>query len=117
MPICKTVAIPALGRSIEYTIGKNAADNFAILDEASSNDIWFHIEGQSSCHVIASVPSDIDRKKTRYLIKQGAILCKQYTAKLSNQKNVEIIYAKVCDVEKTAIVGSVIVSNGKTVTI
>ena len=116
--IHKTIVFPQLGNlSVDYSVGKNAADNFAILDEAKGHHLWFHVEGQSSCHVIAAIPEDIERKNIRYLVKQGAILCKQNTPSVRAQSKITIVYARVSDVEKTDIVGSVLVSNGKTIII
>jgi len=116
--IHKTIVFPQLGNlSVDYSVGRNAADNFDILDQAKDHHLWFHVEGQSSCHVIAAIPEDVDRKNVRYLVKQGAILCKQYTTSVRAQSKITIIYARVSDVEKTDIVGSVVVTNGKTVII
>ena len=111
-----SISIPKLGQSIDFSVGKNANGNFAILDNAKYNDIWFHIEGQSSCHVIASVPDNIDRKDLRYIIKQGAVLCKQHSRHAS-QKNIAVIYARAEDVKKTDTMGTVLASNTKTVVI
>ena len=71
--------IPALQQEIVYKIGENSKDNFVIIDNSLPTDLWFHIEGCSSCHVIASIPQDIklDKKQLRQIIKQGALVCKE----------------------------------------
>ena len=37
-----------------YTIiiGKNKNENWAIIDDASGTDLWFHISEMPSCHVL-----------------------------------------------------------------
>lgn len=117
MPVTKTIAIPVLNISVDFLIGKNASDNVEAIQSAEPHHLWFHVEGQSSCHVVACIPDDIDRKHIRYLVKQGAILCKQNTSRVSKQKNVTITYAKISDVQTTDVVGSVLVANSKTVVI
>lgn len=116
MPILKTVDFPKLGVSVDFHIGQNAADNFDIIAAADPHHLWFHVAGQSSCHVIAAIPNTFDRKEIRYIVKQGAVLCKQHSS-CASQKNISITYARVCDVQKTVIIGTVIVQNLKTVCI
>ena len=61
--------IPSLQHDIVYKIGSNSKDNFDIIDQSLKTDIWFHIEGVSSCHVVASMPQDIKMdKKQEYML-------------------------------------------------
>jgi len=127
--------IPSLQINIVYKVGKNAANNHEIIDESDKNDLWFHINNTSSCHVIACLKNirfnsyddelpnyydidfdSLDKKQKQQIVKQGAILCKQFS-RLKNQKNVEVIYTKIADVFKTEPVGSVITYKTKTITI
>ena len=127
--------IPSLKLNVIYKIGKNAENNFEILDQSNKQDVWFHVNNSSSCHVIACLKNikfnryddelpnyydidfdSLDKKQKLQIIKQGAILCKQFS-RLKNEKNVEIIYAKIEDVHKTDTMGSVITSNSKKVVI
>lgn len=102
---------------IEFSIGKNAQENFDIIDEAEPRDIWFHVEGESSCHVIAHVSSYIlCKKRTSKIIKQGAVLCKQHS-RYASSKNLPIIYTFIENVTKTRIPGSVTTENTKRVVI
>jgi hypothetical protein len=115
--ITKVINFPKLGGiDVDYFIGKSAKENFEIIDAAEPHHIWFHIAGQPSGHVIAAMPELLDRKDRIYIIKQGAVLCKQYS-KFTSMKNVEIVYAFVKDLQKGDRLGSVIVQNEKTVTI
>tara|TARA_B110000091_G_C13767518_1_gene455101 strand:- start:49 stop:399 length:351 start_codon:yes stop_codon:yes gene_type:complete len=116
MPIEKTVHIPAISEDIVYTIGKSAQENFDIIDDAEPTDLWFHVEGHSSSHVIATLEQKYDRKELKYIVKQGAILCKQHS-RYSSNKNVDVIYTFIENVHKTKIPGSVTTSNLKTITI
>jgi predicted ribosome quality control (RQC) complex YloA/Tae2 family protein len=101
---------------VEYFIGKSAKENFDIIDAAEPHHIWFHIAGQPSGHVIAAIPESLDRKDRVYIIKQGAVLCKQHS-KFNSTKNMEIVYAFVKDLQKGDRLGSVIVKTEKTVII
>lgn len=103
------------GNSVEivYNIGKNAQDNFDIIENSKDTDIWFHAKDYSSCHVIACINHLYDKKIINKIIKHGALLCKLNTRKLKNIKNLKIIYALVKDVIKTKDIGSVTVKNNK----
>lgn len=118
MPITKSIEIPKVGCSVDFHIGENALDNFRIIDAADSRDLWFHVDGHSSCHVIADISAidNINRKNIPYIVTQGAVLCKQYS-RYANQKHVGIIYTRIADVEKTTTPGLVVVKNQKRVVI
>jgi predicted ribosome quality control (RQC) complex YloA/Tae2 family protein len=130
-----TKYIPSLQISVVYKIGINAKNNFELIDEADKNDIWFHLNNESSCHVIAclknitsmtlddDVPNGYDlnfdelgKKQKQQIVKQGALLCKQYS-RLKSMKNVEIIYTKIENVAKTDIVGTVSTYKSKVIAI
>lgn len=116
MVVSKIVVIPKLNIEVEFVIGKNAKENFDIIDDSEDHHIWFHVHNQSSCHVIAKLDEELNRKDFKYVIKQGALLCKQYS-KLNNQKNVDIIYTLVKNVHKTKTIGSVNVECEKIISI
>lgn len=110
--------IAALDDDIEFYIGKSASDNFTIIDEASVNDLWFHINGEPSGHVIAKIPENIDftKKQLRQIITQGALVCKE-NSKFKSQKNVDIVYTYVKYVEKTNTPGKVSITNQKLISL
>ena len=110
--------ISALNSSIEFKIGQNAQDNFDIIDESNPNDLWFHLYGESSCHVVASIDPEVklDKKQKRQIITQGALLCKQNT-KYKSSKHVNIIYSEIKNIEKTETVGKVQVHLQKSINI
>jgi len=111
----ETVFIQGLKREIVFHIGKNKDDNFEVIDNGRSNDIWFHAKDISSCHVVCELPEDIDKKELRYIVKAGAILCKNNTVKLKCCKNVQVIYTEIKNIRKTTIPGCVTTENTKTI--
>ena len=109
----KEILIPALAKSITYRIGKSQQGNDALLDLARPIDIWFHLAGDSSPHVIANMDdTPLNKKQRLQIIKQGALLCKQHSRKKS-EKDVEIVYCNVADIEKTNVPGTVIAHKSK----
>ena len=114
MPIEKDIYIPMINEEIQFIVGKNAEDNFTIIDEANEEDIWFHLKDQSSSHVIAKINNNYNKKELRYILKQGCILCKS-NSKYKNIQSMPVIYTKIKNVIKTDTLGSVIVKNEKTI--
>ena len=103
----ENIFIEPLKREIVYYIGKNQKENFDVIDKGTDCDLWFHAANESSCHVVCEVPTDIDKSDMRYIIKIGALLCKNNTNKLKSQKDVEFIYTKIENVTKTEVEGCV----------
>ena len=101
--------------SVTYYIGRTQQENHAVIDLGGPSDIWFHLDNTSSCHVVAVLPSDTSRKERGKIIKQGALLCKQWTAKVKAQRNVSVTYAPLCHVTKEQTPGSVSVTNASTI--
>lgn len=108
------IFIPSLEREILYSIGKNAKDNFRIIDMSNENDIWFHLEDYPSSHIIAHISElpKLNKKQFRQIIKQGAVLCKQ-KSKCYDKTNVN--YTIIKNITKTDIIGTVLTSNLKTI--
>ncbi len=102
----ETIEIPSINATIDYIVGQNAQDNHDIIDDAADDDIWFHVDNRSSCHVIAKLTENFKRKEMRYIIKQGAVLCKKHS--YPNIKNLPIISTKIKHLIKTDIPGQVI---------
>ena len=111
------IFIQPLKREIIYYIGKSKEDNFAVIDAGSNNDLWFHAANESSCHIVCELPEDLDKNDIKYIIKVGALLCKNNTNKLKSKQNVEFIYTQIKNVTKTDIVGCVQTTNTKLITI
>lgn len=118
--IMKTVSrfIDCLKTTVDFVVGKNAQENHDIIDEADPEDLWFHVNGYPSCHVIGKLPKDIeiDRAALHKIAVQGAVVCKELSG-LKKQKNVEICYTKIKNVTKGNAVGSVTLTDKKTMVI
>lgn len=104
----ESIQFPAILDPVLFYIGKSREENHGLLDLAKPEDLWFHLGGESSAHVIGVVPSGLPRKHLSYIVKRGALLCKQHTAKVANHKNVAVIYTRVRNVSKTQTPGEVI---------
>ena len=59
------------------------------------------MDSVSSAHVVAVVPEGLPRKGLKYIVKQGALLCKQHTAKVAKQRDVIIMFTRAGNVRKT----------------
>ena len=110
------ILIQGLDKELTFVIGKNKSENFEVIDMGSDNDLWFHANDISSCHVVCLLSdTDVDKKDMRYVIKAGALLCKNNTNKLKSMKNVEIIYTQIKNITKTDIEGCVLTQNSKSI--
>jgi len=103
----EVISIPSLRCEITFTIGQNADENDQIIDAAFSNDLWFHVDNKKSCHVIASVPDNFDRKNLKYIISQGAVLCKKHS--YPKEKSLPIVFTRVKNIQKTTTPGMVFI--------
>ena len=101
------IYIPSLKCDITYTIGQNAEDNDAVIDSALPNDIWFHVDNKPSCHIVASVPDNMDRTNIKYIISQGVVLCKKLS--YPSEKKLPILFTRVKNIQKTNIAGRVFI--------
>jgi predicted ribosome quality control (RQC) complex YloA/Tae2 family protein len=85
-------------------VGKNAKDNWNILDEAEPCDIWFHLENTSSPYIILEVKNyDIISLD---IITECAKLCKEKSKEKQSNK-VSVIYTTVSNLKKGNNLGSV----------
>ncbi len=111
----ENIFLEALQREVVFYIGKTQCENFEVINKGMSDDLWFHANQISSCHVVCKMPDGIDKKDLRYIIKASAVLCKNNTNKLKSLKNVEIIYTQIKNITKTNIDGCVLTTNTKTI--
>ena len=104
-------------KSVEYIIeiGQNRHDNFDIIDSACSSDIWFHVEGMPSCHVILKTEQKMSCIPHQ-VIKRCAYLCK-INSKAKTQSKCNISYTTIENITKTEIIGQVNVKKCKTVSV
>ena len=85
-------------------IGRNAIENWKLIDSASPDDVWFHLN-LASPHVVISRPEpSIIIPKT--LIYKCGILCKKYSS-YRKETNINVIYTQIKNITKGKEVGSV----------
>ena len=119
----ETIYFENIKKSFTFRISENENEPFKMLDDSNSNDIWFHAEKESSCHVIVSLGEydevDLSKKEKQTIIKRGAFLCKKNTNKLRplSAKTVSFIYCKIGNIKRTAKAGCVITENTKSIMI
>lgn len=89
-----------IDNNIIYKIGRNAKDNFKLIDCADSNDWWFHLSDCPSGHCI--VMNDV---LTHEMILFAGNLVKQ-NSKMKD-KRVKIIYTQIKNIKKTTTIGQV----------
>jgi predicted ribosome quality control (RQC) complex YloA/Tae2 family protein len=103
------------GTTYTILVGKNAKSNDQLLDQAGPSDVWFHVDDAPSGHVFLVNEKEVSIKKIpKQVIKRCACLCKAST-KASGKCN--IIYTMRKHIEKTDVLGCVIPSNLKSVSI
>ena len=113
------VFISSIKQDIVFRIGKNAKQNFDLIDDSCPHDLWFHVEGRPSCHVVAMMPVDTkswNKKQMRSVVVQGAVICKKHS-KYKSESDVLIVYTLVRHVKKTSVLGSVWVESEKQICI
>lgn len=68
------------GMTIE--VGENAQENQMLCKNARQNDLWFHLDGQSSPHAILSSPDGkaMSEARVRDSIHEAAQLVKYFSS-------------------------------------
>jgi predicted ribosome quality control (RQC) complex YloA/Tae2 family protein len=105
------IVVPSVSRDVPvlYRVGKSAAGNDQLLTLASPHDIWFHVDGCPSAHVVVECGGvALTRKQNHDLVVQGAVLCKRHS-KQKSASRVPVLYAVVGRVRKTDVLGTVVV--------
>lgn len=105
-----------INKEFEIFIGKNAQENWDIIDNASQSDIWFHLDNFPSCHVVLKTDSFETKDFNKQTLIFCASLCK-VNSKYANLKKIKVIYTKIHNIKKADKVGSVITTNTKTIEI
>jgi predicted ribosome quality control (RQC) complex YloA/Tae2 family protein len=73
--------------NIKFIVGRNSYSNWKILDDSEDDDIWIHLQNDSSPYVILENTSEITDKHLEY----GAKLCKRFSKNKTNKATVCII--------------------------
>jgi predicted ribosome quality control (RQC) complex YloA/Tae2 family protein len=85
-------------------IGQNASENDDLIDDSDQQDIWFHLENLSSCHIVIKITEEYPI--TKQIIYYCASLCKENT-KYKNYKKVKVMYTEIKNVTRTKTKGMV----------
>lgn len=89
-------------------IGRNAAENWEIFDQASPDDVWVHLNSFPSPHVIIS-EEDVCQES----LYEAADACKS-RSKFKNVKNIKAVYCRIKHLRKGAEEGVILLpSKGK----
>lgn len=106
---------------VEYSIkiGKQAQENWDIIKESNTYDVWFHLGNNlPSPHIILELHEDISLKKVpRQVIKRCCVLCKSHSNKYKSAKNIPVIYTQIKNISFGEHVGSVFTKNIKQIII
>ena len=119
----ETIFFENIQKSFSFMISENENEPFKMLDLAKPNDIWFHAQKESSCHVIVSLGEydavDLSKKERNTIVKRGAFLCKYHTFKLRplSPKTVSFLYCKIENIRRTEKAGCVITEHTTTIMI
>lgn len=85
-----------------FTVGKNAQDNWNLVENADPTDIWIHLHDHPSAHVIIENTKDIEFKHIEY----GCSLCKEHS-KFKNGRKMKFSVSSIKDIKKGKAVGEV----------
>jgi len=119
----ETIYFQNIQKSFTFWISENEEEPFKMLDLAKPQDMWFHSEKYSSCHVIISLDKDaeidLSKKERNTILKRGAFLCKTHTKKLRclPATTLSFLYCKIENIRRTEKAGQVITVNTKTIMI
>jgi len=120
-------------RKFIIQVGSNSQENWKLIDDSDSFDLWLHVNNNPSCHVIIKekLSKDLDSKESdskesdsnqlanfNYpidVIKVASAYCKSHS-KYKNTK-CSIIYTIIENIKKGKSIGSVITKNEKYITI
>ena len=91
-------------QNINYKIGKNALENWHLIDISKKSYLFFHLSSFPSCYVILECADDY--YPTLEIIKEVAKLCKDNT-KYKNLKDIKVDYTLCDNVEKGEVVGEI----------
>jgi len=80
---------------VKISVGQNDRENHELVASADEDELWCHVSGKPSCHVVAHLslcvldnlnPKEY-KKAIRLLRIQCAVLCKRYS-KYASERNV-----------------------------
>lgn len=106
------ICVPNVATDLEYRIGSNAAENSALIQKSSPDDLWFHLDGMASAHVLVTPPSGLSKKQKQTVIKWGATLCKKHS-RVHHDSRVSVVYTTVARLRLTDTPGMVVLDGSE----
>jgi predicted ribosome quality control (RQC) complex YloA/Tae2 family protein len=88
--------------NIKYKVGRNAKDNWKLLDESKPDEYFFHLSSFSSGYVIVETNDLTDK-----IIYNASLLCKDFT-KYRSINNLKVDYCLCSNLTKTDKIGEVV---------
>lgn len=85
--------------------GENARENDELVKAAKQRDIWFHLDGQPSAHVLLSVTSKSGA--SRQSVHDAKQICKYFSARQASASRLIYVEAKAVSNAKESKTGSV----------
>ena len=105
----KTYEVQYGGVLYTIRVGRNKQDNWDLLLQSKDSDIWFHVDGLPSCHVILENDKSI-RDIPLQILRRSAYLCKINSSAKKNDK-CDVMYACMKNVSLGDQVGEVNVTD------
>jgi predicted ribosome quality control (RQC) complex YloA/Tae2 family protein len=99
-------------KEYQILIGSNKYENEQIIKSSHSNDIWFHLNDYSSCHIVLKSEGDnIPKKYLTHVAKMFSLYKKELP------KNYKVIYTNIKNIKLTDEIGTVVPKNSKIIKI
>ena len=99
----KTYYISFQNKDYKVLIGQNATENDQLIKQSKQYDLWFHLNGIKSPHVILETQNDNMKKSDLRWMKTFFI---DHVSNLP--PNFTLIYTKIKNVQRTNIPGTVV---------
>lgn len=98
-----------------YTIkiGKNKLDNWNIIDSSEPNNIWFHVSGAPSAHIVLTTVCDIKDIPSRVIYHCAVLSSKR--SKSHKERHSLVNYTYIKCVTKGEHIGEVVIKKAFTV--
>jgi len=93
-----------------YNLGRNAVENFKLIDNSYPDDWWFHLEDYPSGHCVISSNENKLFECTDEMKNFAGNLIKQYS-KAKNDKKVKIVFTQIKNIVKAKTIGMVILKD------
>ena len=98
----RTYQVKGIEIKVNYVLGENSKDNHEIIDNADSNDWWFHLSDFPSAHCIIE-KEEIDNQDKLY----ACMLIAEKSKYAKGKNKLKYCYTQVKNIKKTKNPGEV----------